>query len=49
MYFVEVRNGLYDIKRGRREVGRDTSEGKLLVRRWAYPRRCENGWCLADP
>ena len=21
MYFVEVRNGLYDIKRGRREVG----------------------------
>ena len=26
MYFVEVRNGLYDIKRGRREVGRDTSQ-----------------------
>ena len=23
MYFVEVRNGLYDIKRGHREVGRD--------------------------
>ena len=25
MYSVEVRNGLYDIERGRREVGRDTS------------------------
>ena len=24
MYFVEVRNGLYDIERGRREVGRET-------------------------
>ena len=23
--FREVRNGLYDIERGRREVGRDTS------------------------
>ena len=25
MYSVEVRNGLYDIERGRRKVGRDTS------------------------
>ena len=25
MCFVEVQDGLYDIKRGRREVGRDTS------------------------
>jgi len=24
MYSVEVRNGLYDIERGRRKVGRDT-------------------------
>ena len=25
MYSVEVQNGLYDTKRGRRKVGRDTS------------------------
>ena len=25
MYAVEVQNGLYDTKRGRRKVGRDTS------------------------
>ena len=25
MYSVEVRNGLYDIERGRRKVGHDTS------------------------
>ena len=25
MYSVEVRNGLYDIERGRREMGRNTS------------------------
>ena len=25
MYSVEARNGLYDIERGRRKVGRDTS------------------------
>ncbi len=43
MYSVEVRNGLYDIERGRREMGRDTSLGKLLLCWWAYPRRCENG------
>ena len=49
MYFVEVRNGLYDIERDRREVGRDTSLSYLLLRRWAYPRRCKDGWCLADP
>ena len=26
-----------------------TSSGKLFVRCWAHPRRCEDGWCLADP
>ena len=46
---MEVQNGLYDTKRGRRTVGRDTSQGKLLLCGWAYPRRCEDGWCLADP
>ena len=30
---MEVQNGLYDTKRGRRAVGRDTSQGKLLFRR----------------
>ena len=29
MYSVEVRNGLYDIERGRREVGRDTSPRRV--------------------
>ncbi len=24
-------------------------QGKLLLCGWAYPRRCENGRCLADP
>ena len=49
MYSVEVHNGLYDTKRGRRKMGRDTSYSKLLLRCWAYPRRCKDGWCLADP
>ena len=31
---MEVQNGLYDTKRGRRAVGRDTSQGKLLLCRW---------------
>ena len=22
---------------------------QLSVCQWAYPRRCEDGWCLADP
>lgn len=48
MYSLEVRNGLHDIKRGRREMGRDTSQGKLLLCRWAYPRCCKDGDCLAD-
>ena len=26
-----------------------THLGKLLLCGWAYPRRCENGRCLADP
>ena len=31
---MEVQNGLYDTKRCRRTVGRDTSQGKLLLCGW---------------
>ena len=36
------------LKEASRKVGRDPSTGKLLLRRRPYPRRCENGRCLAD-
>ena len=31
------------------EMGRFVPSSQLLLRRWAYSRRCENGRCLADP
>ena len=41
MYFVEVRNGLYDIKRGRREVGRDISGAVKMAGVWLIPKTAE--------
>jgi len=37
---VEVRNGLYDIKRGRREVGRDPGAVKMAGV-WLLPKTAE--------
>lgn len=37
----------YIIERGCQEMGRVTSQGKLLLCWWAYPRGCENGYNLA--
>ena len=41
--------GLHDTQRSKREMGRFIPSSQLLLRRWAYSRRCENGRCLADP
>ena len=41
--------GLHDTQRSKREMGSFVPSSQLLLRRWAYSRRCENGWCLADP
>lgn len=30
-------------------MGRDPSTDKLLLRRWPYSRRCEDGYNLVDP
>lgn len=42
------RYGLHDTQRGKREMGRFVPSSQLLLCRGAYPRRCENGWCLAS-
>lgn len=38
----------YDIKRSKRKMESFSSTDKLLLRRWPYPRRCEDGDNLAD-
>lgn len=43
-----MRYGLYDIERGKREMGRDPSVDKLLLRCVTHPRRYESGDNLAD-
>lgn len=43
-----MRYGLYDIERGKREMGRDPSVDKLLLRCGTHPRRYESGDNLAD-
>ena len=48
MYSVEVQNGLYDTKRGRRKMGRDPTMDKLLLHCGSHPRCCKNGDDLAD-
>ena len=48
MYSVEVHNGLYDTKRGRRKMGRDPTMDKLLLHCGSHPRCCKNGDDLAD-
>ena len=48
MYAVEVQNGLYDTKRGRRKMGRDTSLSKLLLCRRAHIWSCKDGNYLAN-
>ena len=37
MYSVEVQNGLYDTKRGRRKMGRDPTMDKLLLHCGSHP------------
>ena len=45
MYSVEVRNGLYDIERGRREVGRGTADripgAVKMAGVWLIPKTAE--------
>ena len=43
-----MRYGLHDIERGKREMGRDPSVDKLLLRCGTHPRRYESGDNLAD-
>ena len=43
-----MRYGLNDIERGKREMGRDPSVDKLLLRCGTHPRRYESGDNLAD-
>ena len=37
------------LKEAAEKWGVTPRQSKLLLRCWAYPRRCEDGWCLADP
>ena len=47
-YIWEVRYGLNDFERSRREMGRVPTMDKLLLRCRAHPRRCENGDGMVD-
>ena len=37
------------LKEAAEKWGRDPSTDKLLLRRWPYSRRCEDGYNLVDP
>ncbi len=48
MYRMEVDYELHDIEGSKRKMGSYPTTDKLLVCRRKNPRRCENGYALAD-